>query len=73
MQIPWALQAADGRSAKKSKRGMTPVHWLSIKQNGVHHLHAIQRAITKGDNRLSSYDYNAMLKVKRSCLLCHTC
>ena len=63
MQIPWALQTTDGRGAKKSKRGMTPVQWLSIKQHGVRHFHAIQGAIMNGDCRLSSYDYDAASKV----------
>ena len=73
MQIPWALQAADGRGAKTSIRGMTPLQWLGIKQHGVRHLHAIQVAIMKGDCHLSSCDCNAVLKVKTSSSLCYTC
>ena len=72
MQTPWALQAADSRGAKKRNRGMTPVQWLSIKQTGVRHLHTIQSAIMRGNRHMSSHDYGAVLKVKLSCLLCHT-
>ena len=73
MQIPWALQAADGKGAKNSDRGITPVQWLSIKQHGVRHLHAIQDVIMKRDCHLSRYEYDAVLKVKVLRLPCHTC
>ena len=52
---------------------MTPVQWLSIKQTGVRHLHTIQSAIMRGKCHLSSYDYDAVLKVITWCLLCHIC
>ena len=51
---------------------MTPVQWLSIKETGVRHLHTIQSAIMRGNWHMSSHDYGAVLKVKPSCLLCHT-